>query len=139
MNPKTDNTGMVLRSVYLTPELDEQVRLLAFQLGKGKGEVIRMLIVEALVRRPWNPNPKLVIKSPSSLKDKRGVPPVRDYSPKDVRRIRKDSGATPMVFATLLNIDRETLAAWEKGTARPAGPDLRLLDIVERKGIDVLR
>lgn len=66
------------------------------------------------------------------------LPPVRDYSAKDVRRIRTKAKASQGVFAAYLNVGKTTVAAWEQGTKRPSGAAVKLLDLVERKGLDVL-
>ena len=66
------------------------------------------------------------------------LPPVRHYSAADVRRIRASTRTSQGVFAAILNVGKPTVAAWEQGTNRPSGPALKLLDIVERKGLDAL-
>ena len=40
--------GMVLRTVYLPKDLDENLRKLAYEARKSKNEIIRNLIVKAL-------------------------------------------------------------------------------------------
>jgi putative transcriptional regulator len=42
------------------------------------------------------------------------------------------------VFAQILNVGTTTVAAWEQGTKKPSRPAVKLLDLVERKGLDVL-
>ncbi|SRR5260221_7082913 len=66
------------------------------------------------------------------------LPPVREYAAKDVRRIRAASKASQSVFAAFLNVGKTTVAAWEQGTKKPNGAAVKLLDLVERKGLDVL-
>jgi putative transcriptional regulator len=70
------------------------------------------------------------------------LPPVRHYHAADVRRIRKQANASQAVFAVVLNVGKATVAAWErdreKGGKEPSGPALKLLDLVERKGLAVL-
>ena len=58
------------------------------------------------------------------------LPPVRQYTGADVRRIRKEANVSQAVFAAVLNVGRATVAAWEQGTIR--------LDLVERKGLSAL-
>jgi len=66
------------------------------------------------------------------------LPPVPDYSARDVKRIRTKAKASQGVFAEFLNVGKTTVAAWEQGTKRPSGPAARLLDIVERKGLQAI-
>ena len=65
-------------------------------------------------------------------------PPVRHYTAADIRRIRKEANVSQAVFAAVLNVGRATVAAWEQGGKEPSGPALKLLDLVERKGLSVL-
>jgi len=66
------------------------------------------------------------------------LPPVPDYTARDVKRIRTKAKASQGAFAGFLNVGKTTVAAWEQGTKKPSGPAARLLDIVERKGLEVL-
>jgi len=66
------------------------------------------------------------------------LPPVRRYTPADIRRIRKRANVSQAVFAAVLNVGKATVAAWEQGGKEPSGPALKLLDLVERKGLSAL-
>lgn len=66
------------------------------------------------------------------------LPPVPRYKPADIKRIRAASGTSQTVFAALLNVKKATVAAWEQGGKAPSGPALKLLDLVERKGLQAL-
>jgi putative transcriptional regulator len=66
------------------------------------------------------------------------LPPVRHYTAADIRRIRKEAHVSQAVFAAVLNVGKATVAAWEQGGKEPSGPALKLLDLVERKGLSVL-
>jgi putative transcriptional regulator len=66
------------------------------------------------------------------------LPPLRSYSAEDVQRIRAATKASQAVFAMFLNVKALTVAAWEQGTKKPSGPAVKLLNLVERKGLDVL-
>ena len=43
-----------------------------------------------------------------------------------------------MVFAAYLNTSVSTMQKWEIGEEKPSGPALKLLSIVERKGLKAL-
>jgi putative transcriptional regulator len=66
------------------------------------------------------------------------LPPLRDYTPTDVQRIRAKAKASQAVFASILNVGATTVAAWEQGTKKPSGPAVKLLDLVDRKGLEIL-
>jgi putative transcriptional regulator len=34
-----------------------------------------------------------------------------------------------------LNISKDSVSQWERGEKRPAGPSLKLLSLIERKGL----
>jgi len=42
------------------------------------------------------------------------------------------------VFAAILNVSVSTVQKWEAGEKRPAGASLKLLNLVKRKGIEIL-
>jgi putative transcriptional regulator len=66
------------------------------------------------------------------------LPPCREFTPQEVQRIRTNSHASQSVFAAFLNVGKTTVAAWEQGTKRPSGAATKLLELVARKGLDVL-
>ena len=66
------------------------------------------------------------------------LPPVKDYSAAQIKRIRMANKASQGVFAAYLNTSTSTVQKWEQGTKKPNGPSRKLLSIVERKGLDVL-
>jgi len=66
------------------------------------------------------------------------LPTLHDYSPAEVRRIRERTKTSQAVFAAVLNVGTTTVSAWEQGTKKPSGAAVKLLDLVERKGLGVL-
>jgi len=66
------------------------------------------------------------------------LPPVPRYRAPDVRRIRAKADVSQGVFAAVLNVTKGTVAAWEQGEKAPSGPAAKLLEIVDRKGLDAL-
>lgn len=66
------------------------------------------------------------------------LPPVEAYTPSQIKRIRENTRTSQGVFAAYLNTSKFTVQKWEQGTKKPNGPSLKLLNIVERKGLDVL-
>lgn len=48
-----------------------------------------------------------------------------------VARLRKELGMSQHVFAAVLNVSPKLVQSWEQGNRRPAGGNLRLLQIVQ--------
>jgi putative transcriptional regulator len=46
--------------------------------------------------------------------------------------------ASQAVFAAYLNTSPTTVQKWEQGQKHPSGPSLKLLNLVERKGLEAL-
>ena len=66
------------------------------------------------------------------------LPPLKHYTADQIRRLRLRTRASQAVFAAYLNTSASTVQKWEQGQKRPNGPSLKLLNLVERKGLDVL-
>jgi putative transcriptional regulator len=66
------------------------------------------------------------------------LPEVPSYTPADIKRIRKANRVSQGVFAAYLNVGKATITAWEQGLKAPSRMGLKLLNIVERKGVDAL-
>ena len=66
------------------------------------------------------------------------LPPVRELSAKQIRAIRSRARMSQAVFAAVLNTSVSTVQKWEIGEKRPSGPSLKLLNVIERKGVDAL-
>ncbi len=66
------------------------------------------------------------------------LPPVKNYSAREIKRIRTAQRVSQPVFAAYLNVTKSTVAQWEQGDKKPRGSSLKLLDLVERKGLQAL-
>ena len=66
------------------------------------------------------------------------LPPVKDYTPSQIKRIRLANRASQGVFAAYLNTSPSTVQKWEQGQKKPNGPSAKLLNLVERKGLAAL-
>jgi putative transcriptional regulator len=58
--------------------------------------------------------------------------------PEDIRQIRDAAKVSQSVFARYLNTSDSTVEKWETGAKRPSGMALKLLNIVRKRGIEVL-
>jgi putative transcriptional regulator len=66
------------------------------------------------------------------------LPQVRDLSPKQIRTLRSRTKMSQAVFAAFLNTSVSTVQKWEIGDKKPSGPSLKLLNVIDQKGIDAL-
>ena len=64
--------------------------------------------------------------------------PVKPMSAAQIRRLRRRNRVSQAVFAAYLNTSLSTVQKWERGQKKPNGPSLKLLNLVERKGLEVL-
>ena len=55
-----------------------------------------------------------------------------------IRSIRKRANLSQAVFAAVLNTSLSTVQKWEIGEKRPSGPSLKLLHVIERKGLEAV-
>jgi putative transcriptional regulator len=70
--------------------------------------------------------------------DRLCLPPVEPLQPDEIRRIREESRISQAVFAALLNTSVSTVQKWEIGQKRPTGTALKLLHLVQKRGLDIL-
>ncbi len=66
------------------------------------------------------------------------IPDVHDYTPENIVSIRHKYHLSQAALATVFNISISTVQKWERGVKKPAGASKKLLDIIERKGLEVL-
>jgi len=66
------------------------------------------------------------------------LPPVQEYNAAQIKRLRLRFKASQAVFAAYLNTSPSTVQKWEQGQKHPNGPSLKLLNLVDRKGLEVL-
>jgi putative transcriptional regulator len=64
------------------------------------------------------------------------LPEVKEYTPEKIVSIRKK--LSQAALASIFNISPSTVQKWEQGHKRPSGASRKLLDIVERKGLEAL-
>jgi putative transcriptional regulator len=65
-------------------------------------------------------------------------PQVRDLTPKQIRVLRARTRMSQAVFAAFLNTSVSTVQKWEIGEKKPSGPSLKLLNLIDKKGVDAL-
>ena len=63
------------------------------------------------------------------------VAPVPPFDAARIRALRERLNLSQAVLATVLNTSASTVRKWEQGDKSPSGPSLKLLDLLERKGL----
>jgi putative transcriptional regulator len=66
------------------------------------------------------------------------IPQNRSFTAQEIKDIRAKTRMSQPVFAQFLNVGTTTVAQWEQNKKSPNGPSMRLLDIIDRNGIEVL-
>ncbi len=66
------------------------------------------------------------------------LPPVPNYTANQIANLRHQLGLSQSVFAAYLNVSDRAVKKWEQGETKPTGATLKLLSIVEKKGIEVV-
>ncbi|WP_213991221.1 DNA-binding transcriptional regulator [Sodalis sp. dw_96] len=65
-------------------------------------------------------------------------PPVRQFSADDIKHLRESLKFSQSVLAHHLNTTASTVRKWEHGDTHPAGPALKLLNIIADKGLQAI-
>jgi putative transcriptional regulator len=63
---------------------------------------------------------------------------VKKLSAVQIKRLRMRNKASQAVFAAYLNTSPSTVQKWEQGQKKPNGPSLKLLNLVQQKGLEAL-
>jgi putative transcriptional regulator len=66
------------------------------------------------------------------------LPPVKPLSPIQIKAIRLKEKLSQPIFALVLNTSVSTVKQWEQGDKKPSGIALKLLNLIQKKGVEVL-
>ena len=64
--------------------------------------------------------------------------PVPVYSSRRIRALRGRYKLSQAVLASVLNTSLSTVRQWEIGEKHPSGPSAKLLNLLDRKGLEAL-
>jgi putative transcriptional regulator len=64
--------------------------------------------------------------------------PIHEFSATEIRKLREREEVSQDVFAHYLNVSKDAVSRWERGQKKPAGSSLKLLSLVERKGLEAI-
>ncbi len=70
--------------------------------------------------------------------DKLCLTPIQAMTPRKIRSVRLREKASQTVFAAYLNVTPSLVSKWERGEKRPGGASLKLLTLVDKKGLEVV-
>jgi putative transcriptional regulator len=71
--------------------------------------------------------------------DELALTPVEALTPEEIKGIRERELVSQTVFALYLNVSKSLVSQWERGEKRPAGPSLKLLTLVNKKGLAAIQ
>lgn len=63
---------------------------------------------------------------------------VEDMTAQNIKTLREKEHLSQAVFAAVLNTSVSTVQKWEVGDKKPSGPSLKLLSLIQRKGLEVV-
>lgn len=64
--------------------------------------------------------------------------PIQEMTPQKIRGLRAREKTSQTVFAAYLNVTPSLVSKWERGEKRPQGASLKLLSLVDKKGLAVV-
>ena len=70
--------------------------------------------------------------------DESCLTPIHPFTAAEIRALREQAEVSQAVFASYLGVSKESISQWERGEKKPSGPSLKLLSLVERKGLEAI-
>ena len=64
--------------------------------------------------------------------------PVPEFTSEAIKAVRSRYQISQAVLASVLNTSLSTVRQWEIGDKHPSGPSAKLLDLLDRKGLEAL-
>jgi len=61
---------------------------------------------------------------------------VPDYSPSEIRALRERLNISQSFLASVINASANSIQKWERGVKKPSGTALKLLNLLDRKGLE---
>ncbi|OGV47590.1 MAG: transcriptional regulator [Legionellales bacterium RIFCSPHIGHO2_12_FULL_42_9] len=70
--------------------------------------------------------------------DRSCLTPIHEFSPEEIKALRDREQVSQPVFAYCLNVSKDLISQWERGVKKPAGTSLKLLSLVEKRGLNAV-
>jgi putative transcriptional regulator len=67
--------------------------------------------------------------------DETCLTPIEVMLPEQIKALRIREHISQPVFARYLNVSKNLVSDWERGVKKPGGPALRLLTVIQQKGL----
>lgn len=67
--------------------------------------------------------------------DETCLTPIEVMLPEQIKALRMRERISQPVFARYLNVSKNLVSDWERGIKKPGGPALRLLTVIQHKGL----
>ena len=64
--------------------------------------------------------------------------PIQKMTPRKIRALRAREKTSQAVFAAYLNVTPGLVSKWERGEKHPQGASLKLLSLVDKKGLEIV-
>jgi putative transcriptional regulator len=64
--------------------------------------------------------------------------PIQPMTAEDIRALRQRENISQVVFAHYLNVTKGLISQWERGEKKPSGASLKLLSLVDKKGLSAI-
>jgi len=61
---------------------------------------------------------------------------VPQYSPDEIRSLRERLNLSQAALASVINASVNSIQKWERGVKKPSGAALKLLNLLDRKGLE---
>ncbi len=61
--------------------------------------------------------------------------PVHRFTAAEIKALREREEVSQTVFARYIGVTKDSISQWERGEKSPAGPSLKLLSLIKRKGL----
>ncbi|QRN02962.1 transcriptional regulator [Legionella sp. MW5194] len=70
--------------------------------------------------------------------DKSCLTEIHEFTPQAIIALRERERVSQPIFAHCLNLSKDIISQWERGIKKPSGASLKLLALIEKKGLDAI-
>lgn len=67
--------------------------------------------------------------------DEHCLTPIEPLCSEQIRHIRERENVSQTIFARYMNVSKNTVSQWERGEKMPSGASLKLLSLINKKGL----
>lgn len=64
--------------------------------------------------------------------------PVKQYTARQIKKLRLACKVSQKVLALILNVSQSSVKQWEMGERKPSGSALKLLNLIDQRGINAV-